>query len=456
MTHTSFATPSDPRLLSSDEVLGGLVREPDDRDPRPPQPSAMAYFWLLLFFVVYCARPEDWVPGLSVVPLARIAGIFCGLSFLMSLPQLNRHLPQEIKYLALLVLQLWLTVPLSPVWKGGAFYTTLDFSKVLLIVLVMGVAVSTMGRLRRLIFVQTASVAAIAAVSLLRKDLVLGRLAGAVHGIYENPNELALILVLTLPLCIAFMLRTSSWWRKGVWAGAAMLMVYVTMLCGSRGGLLALLVSGTVCLREFGFRGRRIGLVLSVGVVALGLIVFAGDTVMDRFHATFNDDVTTEVDRAAHGSAVQRQELFWKALSVTAEHPLFGLGPGNFNSISGTWHDQHNSYTQMSSEGGLPAFILYALLLWCGLANLRKTNRLALPNSEEAVFAMALRASLCGFMVGSFFSASAYQFFPYFLVGYTSALVAIVQPKEEAVAASEVQEEIHENYDRTAAAFPAR
>jgi O-antigen ligase len=439
----------DENLLRPYEVSTDRVPEHDHQIQNQPQSSSTAYFCLLLFFVVYCARPEDWVPFLAVIPLARIAGVFCGLSFLASLPQLNRHLPRETIYLALLVFQLWLTVPMSPVWPGGAFYVTLDFSKVLLIVLVIGVAVTTMVQLRRLIFVQVASVAAIAAVTLIKKDLVLGRLAGAVHGIYENSNELALILVLTLPLCIAFLLRTPSLWRKGVWAAAAMLMVYETMLTGSRGGLLALLVCGAVCLREFGIRGKRFALILAAAGVAIVLMLFAGDIVMDRFHAMFDDEATTEAARAAHGSAVQRQELFWKAVAMTAEHPVFGIGPGNFNIAVGTWHDQHNSYTQMSSEGGMPALILYLLLLWRALVNLRRTNRLASPDSEEALFAMALRGSLYGFMVGSFFSASAYQFFPYFLVGYSSALVGTVERQHEAGAIGEVQDQIDGSYEES-------
>ena len=433
------------------DVDGGETAVPER------EPFAGGFFWLLLFFVVYCARPEDWVPGLAVLPLAKIAGVFCALSFLVSIPQLRRRLPRETIYMALLVLQLWLTVPMSPVWRGGAFYTTLDFSKVLLIVLVMGVAVTTIARLRRLIFVQTASVAAIAAVTLLKGGSRLGRLEGVVHGIYENSNELALIMVLPLPFCIAFLLRTRSWWRRTVWAAAAMLLVYVTMLTGSRGGLLALLVSGGVCVREFGIRGRRIGMVLGIGGVAMVLMLFSGNTVMYRFHAMFNDQLTAEGAGAAQGSAVQRQDLLWKSLAVTAEHPLFGIGPGNFNIVSGDWHTQHNSYTQMSSEGGVPAFILYVLLLWCALANLRKTNRQVPTNSEESLFAMALRGSLYGFVVGSFFSSSAYQFFPYLLVGYTSALVAMVEAKKNETGAGwEVQEEIYGEYQEPAAASLAR
>lgn len=457
MTYSSAAT-LDPSLDPTDdsaEIPPHPQREGGDENSDRPQPSSGAYLWLLLFFVVYCARPEDWIPGLTIIPLAKIAGIFCALSFVISIPQLRRSLPRETIYLALLMFQLWLTVPLSPVWKGGAFDTMLDFSKVLLIVLVMGVAVTTMTRLRRLIFVQTASVVAIAAVTLTRKELSMGRLVGAVHGIYENSNELALIAVLTLPFCFAFLLRTKNWLRKALWGTAAMLLVYSTILTGSRGGLLALLAGGGVAVLEFGIRGRRIALVMVAGGLVVLLILFAGDTVKDRFQEMFNDQPSSEAGRAAYGSAMQRQELFWKAIAVTAEHPLFGVGPGNFNSISGMWHDQHNTYTQMSSEGGVPAFILYLLFIWSALRNLKNTNRLAPLNSDERLFAMALRASFGGFLVGSFFTASAYHFFPYFMVAYSTALVAIAQTKYGNADAPETSNDFSPDY-ATAPALPAR
>jgi len=57
----------------------------------------------------------------------------------------------------------------------------LDFSKVVLIVPVM-LAVTTRARLRRLIFVHSASVVAIAVVSSVNSRLALGRLEGALAG----------------------------------------------------------------------------------------------------------------------------------------------------------------------------------------------------------------------------------------------------------------------------------
>jgi len=80
-------------------------------------------------------------------------------------------------------------------------------------------------------------------------------------------------------------------------------------------------------------------------------------------------------------SAQQRKELLFKSLKVTVRHPLFGVGPGNFEVVSGAWDVTHNSYTQISAEGGIPAFFCrylsfgVDLLISETLENIEKQDR---------------------------------------------------------------------------------
>src|SRR5580700_10145336 len=92
-----------------------------------------AYAALLLFMSVYWARPTDWIPGLSTVPLAKIAAALAFVALALSLSQIRHRLPPEVGYVFLLIAQLVATAVMSPVWKGGALQTTLDFAKVGLI-----------------------------------------------------------------------------------------------------------------------------------------------------------------------------------------------------------------------------------------------------------------------------------------------------------------------------------
>jgi O-antigen ligase len=150
----------------------------------------------------------------------------------------------------------------------------------------------------------------------------------------------------------------------------------------------------------------------------------ASGMVFGRLKGTFdiNEDAS-----AAYTSSQVRQQLFRRSIEVTKEHPLFGVGPGNFALISGNWHVTHNSFTQMSSEGGGPAFILYVLILWFGLKNVRAVKSLARGNTEEVLLARGLQASLAGFVVGSLFATFSYEFFPYMLVAYTTCLFLLAK-----------------------------
>ena len=64
------------------------------------------------------------------------------------------------------------------------------------------------------------------------------------------------------------------------------------------------------------------------------------------------------------------------ASTLTAvNHPLFGVGPGNFQVAQnwslhhavddpcGLWHVTHNSYTELSCEMGIPGLMIYLIFL---------------------------------------------------------------------------------------------
>jgi len=405
-------------------VMDHEVTPPRSMTFRGAEPLSSAYFWVLAFFVVYCARPEDWIPGLHYVPLAKITGVFALVALALSVGQ-ARRLPREMFYLFLLFAQLCLAGLFSSVWRGGAFNTVLLFSKVVVIVPVVALAVTTLTRLRRLIFTQTACVLVIAMVSLVTGHEVEGRLEGILGGIYGNPNDLAMAIVLTVPFCFAFMLSARDGLRKASWLLGIALMTYALFRTSSRMGLLALVVSMGVLLWEFGIKGRRHFLLPFAGLIVLGGLLVGGRGVKARFGAMFGSNAASSEDVSAHDSAEERRELLWRSFAVTARHPLFGVGPGNFRVVSGVWRVAHNTFTELAAEGGLPALIFFLLVFWRAFDNVRKTQALVGEQTEEMLLARALRCSLVGFAIGALFASVEYHFFPYFLVAYSSALYAM-------------------------------
>lgn len=388
-----------------------------------------AYFWLLLFLVVEFARPEDWIPGLEAAHLARMTVVLILLALAFSFNNISWRMPREAIFFILLVAQLWLTVPFSPVWRMGAFNVMLGFSKVVPLVIVIYGVVRSIKRLRWILFAQAACVAAVAIVSIANRH-TSGRLQGALSGMYQNPNDFALIIDLTLPLCLALALTTRSYWKKLAWTIAMLAMIYALFLTASRGGLIALVVAALVCLWQFGIKSRRFYLILLVPVAVLVISLYGGNAVRNRFEQTNLDTATQQRSTEASSSALERKELLIRSLRVTAEHPLLGVGPGNFEIISGMWRVTHNSYTQVSAEGGIPAFLFYVLIFWCAIVNLRKVRKYS--NKRVRLFSLALEASLVAYLVGSFFASVAYYAFPYCLAAYTGVLRIIVQRHKRA------------------------
>jgi O-antigen ligase len=396
------------------------------------EPMAGVFFWLSAFYVVYCARPEDWIPGLAYIPLAKITGIFALLGLLLSAGRSKRgfrDLPKEAMYLAGIIGLLFGAAVLSTVWRGGAFFHTIDFSKVLVAWVLTFFVVTSFDRLRRIIFIQSASVGLIAVVSII-KGRSHPRLEGVIGGIYSNPNDLAFAIVLSLPFCFAFILRTRNMVAKLAWGVAMLAMCAALFLTASRAGFIDLVVTGAICLWIFGIKGRRPQLVAGAAVVALIVGFAAGGRLKDRFLAIQGGRyIEDSVDESAYGSYEERRYLMVKSLDGIVHYP-WGIGLGNFTVYSGKWREVHMSYLQIAVEGGLGSFVLYLMFFGRGFTNLKRLRQERGVDPEMDLFVGALFATLVGFVVGALFAPEAYQYFPYFAVAYTSVMVAIVNERQ--------------------------
>ena len=401
----------------------------------PREAAQGAFFWLSAFYVVYCARPEDWIPGLSHIPLAKISGAFALVGLMMSSGRTRRglrDLPREAKYLFAMICLLFVSAVFSPVWRGGAFFKTLDFSKALIAWVLTFLVITTFSRLRKIIFIQSISVVVISVVSVL-KGRSHPRLEGAIGGIYSNPNDLAFAIVLTLPFCFAFLLSSRSMVRKLAWALAMLGMCTTLFMTASRAGFIDLVITGVVSLWIFGIKGRRMHLIAAAVLVALLIGFTAGGRLKDRFVA-MTGNVSSGLEEGAYDSYLQRRFLMVKSLQAIERYPL-GIGLGDFEVYSGVWREVHMSYLQIAAEGGVATFVLYLLFFGRGFGNLKRLKELPVHDPQIDLFAGALFSTLVGFLVGACFAPEAYQFFPYFAVAYTSVLYAIAKDRQPEVQA---------------------
>jgi hypothetical protein len=410
------ASSTDHRLL-----LSGLARSKQVSRHTSPARTKAAYLGLLLFSIVYFARPEDWIPGATRFPFAKITGFLAIAAALPTLLGPSRlKLGRGIWLLLALFGQLCLAVPFST-WKGFSFdIVVYGFSKIVVIVVVLVQVVTTFPRLRRLIFLQTAATIAVSAVSLANGEQMAGRTTGALGGIFYNPNDLSAGIVLVLPFCIAFLLSARNRFRKAVWLGAIVLSSYAVVSTFSRGGFLGMLAVSAASLWYMGVKGRRRKLLL----VVLPVIFCAGLLMTTRSDYTVRIRSILNPKLDETGSAQERQFLLTRSLEVAAEHPLVGVGPGQFAEFA-NWHVAHNSYTEFAAEAGILAGLLF---IWMTVDTFSRITRVVIcgeVSPDIRLFAGALAASFIGFFVIAFFSSIEYTYTPYFLVAYGTGLFAI-------------------------------
>jgi O-antigen ligase len=405
---------------------GGQTQQRETEAPKPANLKG-AFFWLSAFYFVYCARPEDWIPILKYIPLAKITGVFALLGLLNSLGRTQRRfrdLPPESNYLLGMIGLFVISALLSPIWAGGALRNTLDFAKVWIVWVLTFLLITDFARLRRVIYIQAASVAVISLVS-----IIIGhnqpRLSGVIGGIYSNPNDLAFAIVLTLPFSLAFLLTTKRAVFRVLWVAGILIMALTLFMTASRAGFITLMISGTVCLWHFGVKGRRFFLLVGSALAVILLLAVAGGPLMARMNA-----ITDAQGGEAYGSFEARKYLMRRAIEGIEHYPVFGLGMKNFEVYSGVWHDVHMTYLQIAVDGGIPVLILYLLFFGRAFSNLRKLLRRRDLDVHTTLFVGGLHSSMIGFAVGALFAPEAYQFFPYFAVAYTSALVATLSQKE--------------------------
>jgi O-antigen ligase len=396
--------------------------------------TGASFLWLSAFYVVYCLRPEDWLHGLGIVPLAKITGLGAFLAFLSGARRAKRSfrdLPRESYYLLAMIGVLFLSSLFSPIWRSGALSNTLDFSKVYLVWVLTFLLVTDLAKFRRIIFIQAGSVPAICILSIIRSRSQ-PRLEGVLGGIYSNPNDLAFAIVLSLPFCLMFLLTARSAFRKLLWSIALLAMATALVLTASRGGFITLVVAGTVCLWHFGVKGKRLYLIAVSGLVVLILLGVAGGPLKDRFASTLDDEVESKQGASARGSYEQRKFLIKRAIEGIEHYPILGIGPRNFVTYSTDWHEVHMTYLQIAVEGGIPSLILYLMFFGRAFRNLRKLLKRKDLSGDLKLFTGAVHSSIVGFAIGALFAPEAYQFFPFFAVAYTSALYASVQEDDRA------------------------
>ncbi|MDT4895767.1 MAG: hypothetical protein QOH25_844 [Acidobacteriota bacterium] len=405
---------------------------------------ALSFAGLFLFTLVLYFRPYELFESLSGLnSLAFWIAVATLVAFVPTQLGLEGTLtvrPREVNLILWLALIGLVGVPLA-ISPAEAWDNFIQFLKVVVMFVVMVNVIKTEQRLKALIFLGLAagclvSVAALNDYRLGQLKLAGSRVLGIIGGMFENPNDMALFLVMMVPLSVAMLVTARGMTRKIIYGACALVMIAANLVTFSRGGFIGLVCVLLVLAWKFG-RRHRLGVMLCSILCGAFMLILLPGALVERLASTYG---TGGSDESALASAVSRQALLLRSIWMSLRHPLLGIGMGNFHTVSIHEQVSHNAYTQVSAELGIPALILYVMLMWTALRRLRQIERETLGARHKAHFyylAIGLQASLIGYIVSSFFASVAFLYYLYYPVGYAVCLHFMYkssQAKEAAVA----------------------
>lgn len=398
--------------------------------PRSPAPDSAIPFWALMGFTfILLIAPQTFIPSLAPLRVALLAGAVAIAAHVLDCFVQRRPVSRfpEMWLAACLIGWAIVTVPMS-YWPGGSVSFLLGvYVKPLAIFWLLGNVVNTLARLRRIAWGLTlmgVPIAAAAVQNFLSGSFVLGasRIVGYEAPLTGNPNDLALMLNLILPLSAALLLTSRRVAVRALLVGIMALAVIAVVTTFSRAGFLTLATVLFAYVWKLVRRPERV-MALAALVLALVSIPLLPSDYVARL------ETITKIESDPTGSAQARWNDTVAAVHWVLGHPIVGAGIGQngiaLNEMRGpAWKVIHNVYLEYAVELGIPGLALFLLLLGRSIGNVRFVQRQAGRASEfRELFYLAegIEISLIAFTVAAFFSPVGYQFYFYYMAGLAMA-----------------------------------
>ena len=426
-----------PRMETERVPAGLYLSTPTGHD--------VAFLALVAFTIILLVSPQAWFPAIKSLRIALLAGATAVVAHLAGRAfGTSKALPLRREMVIALALVAWaaLTIPLST-WPGGSMSALTDhLIKAVVFFWLIGTLITTWPQLRTYSWVLALCSLPLAVTALdnyrsgvfvTHASSAVQRIAGYVggSGLAGNPNDLALMLNLLMPITGSLFGIEKRWWLRLIAGASVLLSIAAVIATFSRAGFITLAAIGLMALLAMVRRGAVVTAMMIVFLGAAAFLVLPGE-----YFTRLSTITNIEADPT--GSAQGRWEDYFLSLQYIQQHPLTGAGLGQdllaLNDTRGvdTWRSVHNAFLQSAVDLGIPGAALLFALLACSFANTRRPRRTP-PLGDVDILAYGVRVSLMAFTIAAFFHPIAYQFYFFCLAGLA---VALVNVRRTAIAAS--------------------
>jgi len=278
-------------------------------------------------------------------------------------------------------------------------------------------------------------------------DPLAGRFVIPGSVFYQNANDLGIQLAASLGGLVYLCMQKSLVWKLLGVLGFPITLFYI-LKTGSRGVFLSCIAFTLVVFLYSRGVAKVLVVVGAAATLAVALLIIPSDTLsrlvllfLNPQEAVQSEEGLTQNEVYSIGSQMARWELIKLSLWYTMTNPVFGVGPGEFvdrvdgdaarESRHSTSAGTHNTYTQVSSECGLPGAFLYIAVLWL---TIRTSHRLLMQSrghpelTELHRMAFILLITTVTFAVNALFHHLTYTGHLALLAGQALACQRAVEP----------------------------
>lgn len=395
---------------------------------------------LLCYLAWFLIRPQEFLSGFGgTYPLERIIalGLIGGAIFHCKILQPRQLVSHSLNKALIAFFIVNLLSAFNSIWLSETLLVTIDFFKLVIFYFLIVNLVDNESRLRQFLWVYVLCMAwnAGSALYLFEKDPVIAQgieRAQALTVSFGDPNALASSLALVLPIGVALQRHTKGLFTRQLLRSLLLLVLICIIFTGSRAGMIQLIF---IALYIAWRSTKRLSAVLTALGLLLVIWVLMPPTYQERFLTIFTfTDTSTAAGKSAYGRIIG-----WEVASqIFKDHPLLGVGAGNFPTAWGTlytykgrhgWFQPHNLPGQVLAELGILGALTFAAYVWT-LLTTNHSTRLKTANSDPSLM-VSLNNSIviviCTLLVGGLFGHNLYRYNWYLVGALTVAVARLVQ-----------------------------
>ena len=390
-----------------DYVLGPIILGLAIFALRHPWIGVLGWTWVSIM------NPHTYSWRLSSMPVAATIAVSILLGLLFSKDRRNFFLSRETIVLMMFMLWMNITLPFSffldqslPLWN--------KVMKIDLMILVAMVVLYSKRHIMMLTWVLVMSLGFYGVKGGLFTLATGGSSTvwGPAGGFIEGNNEIALALVMVIPLMRFLHLTTESVWIKRGLVASMLLCAVAAIGSQSRGAFLAIsAMTGLMWWRS----DKKTVLFALLVVVAVALLAFMPDQWWTRMGTIGN----YEADTSAIGR-INAWGMAWNLASANFFGGGFAVSKGElfalYAPIAQDVHAAHSIYFMVLGEHGFVGLFLFLLLwflVWRSAGRLRIEGKKR-PQTEWLSYLGAMcQVSLAGYAVGGAFLSLSYYDLPY-------------------------------------------